>query len=285
MIGQCDQLKKAAEEICSKDFTNAINSLESFKQEFPNSDLISSIELTLGIIHTDMKDFDKAEKIYKDLINNYKNGSHQSVACGFLVDFIKQENIGTDEELCYFENIVSIAYSDSEESIKHYALLNLSRLYRETNRLEKALTYLDKAQTIGKFRARCGNGIALELMGDALDYAEIYKLMGEPNKALEYLLPVAFNGRYFGEDSRVVQYANEILQENYEMDYIQSELDKSISNLEFEDYTDRDRTYKKYVIYFLDVKISLFCSSKESSKETIQNELVTSGMYKTIFKG
>ena len=115
---------------------------------------------------------------------------------------------------------------DPYTNFRHNASKILSEIYYDKKEYDSALHYFELSETTFPYLHFCGNAHASNNVHTALRYADIYKKLKQPDKAIEKLLPTVFIT--LSDNSRVIKELKKLLSNNKGL---KKALDNSLSNI------------------------------------------------------
>ena len=163
----------------------------------------------------------------------------------------------------------------------HWAACQISDCYYELRRYDSALHYLALSDTVYPFLSDCGNAYAENDIRTALRYAEIYQKLGQPDKAIEKLLPEVFNTG-LADNSKIIDELKKLLNGKREL---LEKLDKAIDNVYLKTFTSSYGDYERYCIQWLGVEIRYPFrpfNSTDYNKENVMKWMRDSEFYKMV---
>jgi len=208
----------------------------------------------VGYIHFIQKKYDKAIPIFKKILES---------------DFNEKDNLGGG------------IMADPYTNYRHRASEILSEIYYNKKKYDTALYYFALSDTTYSYLHFCGNEYASNDVNTALRYADIYKKLKQPDKAIEKLLPSVFIT--LADNSKIIEELKTFLSGKKEL---KQELDNSLSKLYSKKIDREDYTYTSYYFKFLNTEIgvpSSYVAEKENfdKKEAIK-EIKQTDFYKMI---
>lgn len=208
----------------------------------------------VGYIHFIQKKYDKAIPIFKKILES---------------DFNEKDNLGGG------------IMADPYTNYRHRASEILSEIYYKKKKYDTALYYFALSDTTYPYLHFCGNEYASNDVHTALRYADIYKKLKQPDKAIEKLLPSIFIT--LADNSKVIEELKTFLSGKKEL---KQELDNSLSKIYSKKIDREDYSYTSYYFKFLNTEIrvpSSYAAEKESfdKKEAIK-EIKQTDFYKMI---
>ena len=154
---------------------------------------------------------------------------------------------GQDE----FEPLGGDIMSDPYANYRHRAADQISVCYYELQQYDSALYYLALSDTTYPYLSDCGNAYAENDIRTALRYADIYKRLGQPDKAIEKLLPEVFDS-YLADNSKIISELDLLLLVKSKL---LKKLDKAIEHVYQKTFTGEYCDYQRYCIQWLGVEI------------------------------
>lgn len=154
---------------------------------------------------------------------------------------------GQDE----YEPLGGDIMSDSYANYRHRAASQISDCYYELQQYDSALYYLALSDTTYPYLSDCGNAYAENDIQTALRYADIYKRLGQPDKAIEKLLQEVFNS-HLTDNSEIISELDLLLPVKSSL---LKKLDKAIEHVYQKTFTGRYGDYQRYCIQWLGVEI------------------------------
>jgi hypothetical protein len=154
---------------------------------------------------------------------------------------------GQDE----FEPLGGDIMSDPYANYRHRAADQISDCYYELQQYDSALYYLALSDTTYPYLSDCGNAYAENDIQTALRYADIYKRLGQPDKAIEKLLQEVFNS-HLTDNSEIISELDLLLPVKSSL---LKKLDKAIEHVYQKTFTGRYGDYQRYCIQWLGVEI------------------------------
>lgn len=154
---------------------------------------------------------------------------------------------GQDE----YEPLGGDIMSDPYANYRHRAASQISDCYYELQQYDSALYYLALSDTTYPYLSDCGNAYAENDIQTALRYADIYKRLGQPDKAIEKLLQEVFNS-HLTDNSEIISELDLLLPVKSSL---LKKLDKAIEHVYQKTFTGRYGDYQRYCIQWLGVEI------------------------------
>ena len=154
---------------------------------------------------------------------------------------------GQDE----YEPLGGDIMSDPYANYRHRAASQISDCYYELQQYDSALYYLALSDTTYPYLSDCGNAYAENDIQTALRYADIYKRLGHPDKAIEKLLQQVFNS-HLTDNSEIISELDLLLPVKSSL---LKKLDKAIEHVYQKTFTGRYGDYQRYCIQWLGVEI------------------------------
>lgn len=161
--------------------------------------------------------------------------------------------------------------SEPFTNYRHRAASQISDCYYELQQYDSALYYLALSDTLYPYRSDCGNAYAENDIQTALRYAELYERLGQPDKAIEKLLPEVFNIG-LADNSKIISELERLLPAK---SGLIKELDKAIEHVYQKTFTGEYSDYQRYCIQWLGVEIvyhyrCLFYQDKYNKKNVMK---------------
>ena len=190
----------------------------------------------------------KAFSKYKQLIQEYPKSRLRYRALNNIA-LVSYQLGYIDDAIKYNKQIIDSKAKDKEfggtgdglmaepyANYKNRACKKLAILFLERKNYEEALKYV-KLTKKHPYLHFCGNAaIEDEIYVNGL-YAKCYKELGEIGKALEYSLPHTFVGHCssLSYSERVGQVTFDILKENYDVNFLLNEYQRTVNNITLSD--------------------------------------------------
>lgn len=163
----------------------------------------------------------------------------------------------------------------------HWAARQISNCYYELRRYDSALCYWALADTAYPFLSGCGNAYAENDINTALRYADIYQKLGQPDKAIEKLLPQVFNTG-LADNSKILTELKKLLAGKRKLP---EKLDQAIDNVYLKTFTSNYGDYERYCIQWLGVEIRYPFrpfNSTDYNKENVMKWMRESEFYQMV---
>jgi len=192
-------------------FEKSLSVFEKFVKKYPKDQGYPKAFYNTGIISLKLSDTNKAESIFKNILNS---------------DFNDLEGSG--------KGIMDNPYT----LYKHNSSSLLYGIYYNRKNYSKALDYLVMSDEKFKFYADCANAAVENDIETAISFSKCYSALGDTNKAIEVLMPYVFPV-LFGGVKEAVNNLVPLLKSKYGEDEFEKEVDLMIDNIYF------DKEYKK----------------------------------------
>jgi tetratricopeptide (TPR) repeat protein len=161
----------------------------------------------------------------------------------------------------------------------HWAARQISNCYYELRRYDSALCYWALADTAYPFLSGCGNAYAENDINTALRYADIYQKLGQPDSAIEKLLPEVFNTG-LADNSKIIAELEKLLKGKPKL---LKKLDKAIDGVYLKIFTSDYGDYDRYCIQWLGVEIVYpYKPWENDTKESVKKKMRESEFYKMV---
>ena len=163
----------------------------------------------------------------------------------------------------------------------HWAACHISDCYYELRRYDSALCYWALADTVYPFLSDCGNAYAENDIHTSLRYADIYQKLGQPDKAIEKLLPQVFNTGLV-DNSKILAELKKLLAGKRKLP---EKLDQAIDNVYLKTFTSNYGDYERYCIQWLGVEIRYPFrpfNSTDYNKENVMKWMRESDFYQMV---
>lgn len=163
----------------------------------------------------------------------------------------------------------------------HRAASQISDCYYELRRYDSALCYWALADTVYPFLSDCGNAYAENDIHTSLRYADIYQKLGQPDKAIEKLLPQVFNTG-LADNSKILTELKKLLAGKRKLP---EKLDQAIDNVYLKTFTSNYGDYERYCIQWLGVEIRYPFrpfNSTDYNKENVMKWMRESDFYQMV---
>ena len=218
---------------------------------YPTSTLLNQTVFNKAQIHYELNQIDSARTYYLKLI---------------------EKKIPSELDTSQIVSIKDERYFN----FKNSAYKRLSELEYENGNYEQSIIYLNNSEEIG-YDHFCGNEHASNSQYLAISYAKNYYEIDSLDKAIELLLPhLLRNGLTRNNDA--VELAIKYLLQQYDRDYLISELEKGFNNYVKKKPRPTSKS-NKYFVNFLGREIQLFMyehedltKEKQMVKEILENE-------------
>lgn len=163
----------------------------------------------------------------------------------------------------------------------HRAVSQISDCYNELRQYDSALHYLALSDTVYPFLSDCGNAYAENDIQTALRYADIYQRLGQPDKAIEKLLPQVFNTE-LADNSKIIAKLEKLLKGKPKL---LEQLEKAIEGVYLKTFTSDYGDYDRYCIQWLGVEIHYpkrSFNSADYNKENVMKWIRESEFYQMV---
>ncbi|MBR3467180.1 MAG: tetratricopeptide repeat protein [Bacteroidales bacterium] len=163
----------------------------------------------------------------------------------------------------------------------HRAASQISDCYYELRQYDSALHYLALSDTVYPFLSDCGNAYADNDIQTALRYADIYQRLGQPDKAIEKLLPQVFNTE-LADNSKIIAKLEKLLKGKPKL---LEQLEKAIEGVYLKTFTSDYGDYERYCIQWLGVEIRYpkrSFNSADYNKENVMKWMRESEFYQMV---
>ena len=163
----------------------------------------------------------------------------------------------------------------------HRAASQISDCYYELRQYDSALHYLALSDTVYPFLSDCGNAYAENDIQTALRYADIYQRLGQPDKAIEKLLPQVFNTE-LADNSKIIAKLEKLLKGKPKL---LEQLEKAIEGVYLKTFTSDYGDYDRYCIQWLGVEIHYpkrSFNSADYNKENVMKWIRESEFYQMV---
>lgn len=162
---------------------------------------------------------------------------------------------------------------------RHRAASQISDCYYELLQYDSALRYLALSDTAYPFLHFCGNAYAEDDIRTALRYADIYQKLGQPDKAIEKLLPEVFDSG-LADNTNIIAELKKLLNGKPRL---LKQLEKSIDGVYLKTFTTDYGDYERYCIQWLGVEIVYpHRSWEKNTKENVMKKMRESEFYKMV---
>ena len=171
--------------------------------------------------------------------------------------------------------------ADPYTNFRHRAATQISDCYYELQQYDSALHYLALSDTVYKYISTCGNAYAEYYIRTALRYADLYQKLGQPDKAIEKLLPQVFN-TVLADNSKIIAELEKLLKGKPKL---LKKLDKAIDGVYLKTFTSDYGDYDRYCIQWLGVEIVYpYKPWEDDTKESVKKKMRESEFYQMILQ-
>lgn len=161
----------------------------------------------------------------------------------------------------------------------HRAASQISDCYYELQQYDSALRYLSLSDTMYPFLSTCGNAYAEHYIQTALRYSDIYQKLGQPDKAIDKLLPQVFNTG-LADNSKIIAELERLLKGKPKL---LKKLEKAIDGVYLKTFTSDYGDYDRYCIQWLGVEIVYpYKPWEDDTKESVKKKMRESEFYKMV---
>lgn len=253
---------------------------------------------TLNSKKEDILDF--AFEQFLKIIEEYPNSKvyHKSL---YNLAYISSLEDDEDNEIKYLKMILESNANDKENSgrsgimsnpyanFKNHASKRLTAIYLAKGEFKTALNFkqINEKYPLQHF---CGNAFAEDEIYSAIQYAEIFIGLGEPQKALSYLLPNIFNNG-LADNSDLVELTAKTLKDNYKLASLIKDFKNSIDNIYSRVEKQNQNTWTNYYIKYLDTEIEIpiweigyYETDSEKMKSECEKIISESEFYRTLIE-
>ena len=170
--------------------------------------------------------------------------------------------------------------ADPYTNFRHRAATQISDCYYELFQYDSALRYLALSDTAYPYRSDCGNAYAEYYIRTALRYADIYQKLGQPDKAIEKLLPQVFETG-LADNSKIISELKKLLKGKPKL---LKQLEKAINGVYLKTFTSDYGDYERYCIQWLGVEIEYpyRFNKSEYTQENVIKKMRESEFYKMV---
>lgn len=233
-------------------FSEALNAFQHIVDNNPKNENYPKAFYNVGYIHYIQKDYDKAIKIFKAILES---------------DFDETERLGGG------------IMDDPYANYRHRSSEILSEIYYNKNKFDMALQYFILSDISYPYIHFCGNEYASNKVHTAIRYAKIYQKLKQPNKAIEKLLPVVLIT--LADNSEVIKELKKLL---IGRKGLRQELDSSLDNIYSKKIEEEKYSYTRHYFKFLKTEIEIpnDYDEEEFNKDHAKNEIMQTPFYKMI---
>lgn len=248
-----DYFQEATRYFNEGDMDKALEGYLYIVENHPRNELYPRALNNVGHIYMLQKKFPKAIEVFTKLLN----GGHNEL-----------EPLGGD------------IMADPYTNFRHRAATQISDCYYELFQYDSALRYLALSDTAYPYRSDCGNAYAEYYIRTALRYADIYQKLGQPDKAIEKLLPQVFETG-LADNSKIIAKLKKLLKGKPKL---LKQLDESIDGVYLKTFTTKYGDYERYCIQWLGVEIEYpyRFNKSEYTQENVIKKMRESDFYKMV---
>lgn len=251
-----DYFEEASKHFENDDYDQALSGYQYIVDNCAKNELYPKAYYNVGFIYYTQRAFEKAVPIFESILES---------------NFNEKENLGGG------------IMEDPYTNYKHRASEFLSAIYYEKEMYDVALQYLTLSDTAYPYLHFCGNEYALNDIHTALRYAEIYKKLNQPDKAIEALLPTVFIT--LADNSKVIGELKILLSNKKNL---KKELELSLSKIYSKKIIEDDSSFTNFYFKFLGTEIVIPYGYEDDSnnfeKEKAIKEIMQTDFYKMISK-
>jgi len=233
----------------------AIASFQYIIDNHPKNELYPRAFYNVGYIYYQEKEYDKSIEIFKTIL---------------IGNFHEKEPLGGD------------IMADPYANYRHRASLLLYQIYFETEDYDSALYYLGQSDSVYKYMSFCGNAYAEQGIRQALEYAVLYDKIGNPNKAVQLLLPHVFVT--LANNSEIITELKQLLQKESNSTTLINDLDAALRRMKPVTKTINENEYTRYYFQFRNTEIQIPSKfiDTEFNKEVTIKKVEETEFYKMV---
>ncbi len=244
----CSLIKEASVSNCQGNYEKTETALRELIEHFPNHNLASEFKLSLGQALFYNGKYEESKELLLKLmeqIPDTTDHNYKLIACPTSYD----DNISDSQFGC-----LRIVFPETNNDIKHDALLILSNIAVIKKDPLTSIEYLKLAKTKYLKNSDCGNGINMIQGYLAIKLAKSYLMNNDTLRALQELLPEISNWDADYEEIRdLCKLCVSSLYSDQELDDI---IEETVNSLEIKETETSGRIYKLLSYRFLDKKIN-----------------------------
>jgi tetratricopeptide (TPR) repeat protein len=240
----------------NREYEKALQAYKYIVDHYPKNELYPKSFYNMGYVYFNQGRFDKAMPVFNTILHS---------------NFNEKEELGG--------NIMDDPYTN----YKHRVCELLSEIYYRQKNYDSALYYFALSDTAHPYLHFCGNEHASNDVYTALRYANIYKKIKQPGKAIEKLLPAVFI--ILADNSKVITELQNLLKGKPN---VKASLDESLENMYLKEVNTNGNEYRQYYFRFLNTEIAVpggyEDTRREFDKQKAIKQIALTSFYKMIAK-
>ena len=242
--------------LCEKDTFKAIAEMKMFIDSFPNSGTDRLVRNKLGNLYLELGEYFKAESMFISTL--------ETTILPNSGLFNPKENPNCKPIILVSD--FRMAFADANIGLYQAALLQ--------NQNEKALKYLEKADTAAMVSSDCGNGIMQNMFFVESYFPRYYANVGDTANAIKTGLRIILSEDETRLADKNTAFVKQLLLTKYTIQEIEQEIEHGISKMYEEVYFDNGKQYSRINLVMFGHKIDaivFFNSNVEQTKLRIRS--------------